>query len=201
MLTATDQSITLHKPRFCILPKKLTYTFVKRKNIGLVLLFKAHYSREHQASHSTRKHLRSQSVPQAFTSSLSLDTSKSPRWHWARSCCSLARAQVRDWGWHSTSCTHLIMLATAPTPAVSYQPYALSFLLQRTPNQEHLQEYCSFILSAPPSPSWSEALVWCRSTTQTTHHCTLGETAHTIFFYQVTSSFQFSGSGNKTKSK
>lgn len=67
MLTATHQSMTLYKSKCCLLPEKLTYTFAKRKNKGLVLFFKAHYSREHQASHSTRKHLRSQSVLQAFT--------------------------------------------------------------------------------------------------------------------------------------
>lgn len=159
--------MTLYKPKFCILPEQLTYTIVKRKNMGLVLLFKAHYSREHQANHSTRKCLQSQSVLQAFTSSLSLDTAKSPHWHWERSCCSLARAQVRDWGWHSTSCTHRACTQlTLCLPQLPLWQWALSPIHTApvtentsTANQEHLQEHCSFPLCLDSLLKWGIVVV------------------------------------------
>lgn len=156
--------------------------------MGLVLLFKAHYSREHQASHSTRKHLRSQSVLQAFTSFLSLDTVKSPRWHWERSCSSLASAQVRDWGWHSTSCTHTpCTQLTLFLPQLWLRQWAISpihtvSLAENTgtANQEHLQEHCSFPLHLqfpPEAKHWHGA----HQRLKHTHHCTGWGSKHYLF--------------------
>lgn len=155
--------------------------------MGLVLLFKAPYSRAQQVSHSTRRHLKSQSVLQAFTSSLSLDTAKSSCRHLERSCCSLVRAQVRDWGWHSTSCTDTpCTQLTLVLPQLQLWQWAISpvhtvSLAENTStgNQEHLQEHCSFPLhlQLPPEVKhWHGAHQWLTYTTA------LGEAALTIFF-------------------
>lgn len=158
MLTAVNHSMTLYKLKFCTSPEKFTYTFVKEKNMGLPLLFKVYYFREYQASHSTRKCLRSQSVLQTFTSSLSLATAKSPHWHWDRSRCSLARAQRLGLTQHQLH-THTLhpahtVPATAPTLAPSYQTYPHSFSCRE---HQHCKPRAStralLIPSAPPIPS------------------------------------------------
>lgn len=121
--------------------------------MGLLLLFKVYYFREHQASHSARKCLRSQSVLQTFTSSLSLATAKSPRWHWDRSCCSLARAQrlgltQQQLHTHTLHPAHTVP-ATAPLWHRAVKPIHTASLTAEntsTANQEHLQEHCSFPL-------------------------------------------------------
>lgn len=192
MLTAVNQSMTLYKLKFCILPEKLTYTFVKRKNMGLVLLSKTHYFREHQASHNTRKCLRSQSVLQTFTSSPSLATAKSPRWHWDRSCCSLARAQ-RLWLPQQQLHTHTHLTPSSQRACHSSDPGTeLSnpgtlFVLQRTPALQTKSIYKSTARSLCTSNSLLKGSTGMVHTEDSnTHSTALAEAAHITFLYQVT---------------
>lgn len=164
--------MTLYKAKFWMLPEKLTYIFVKREDMGLVWLFKAHYSMEHQASHSTRKLLRSQSASFCFFPVLghsqvpTLALGEKPLFSGKGSGQSLGLTQ-HQLNTH-IPCTQLtIFLPQLPLWHWAISPSHSFSCREHHRCKPRASTRALLIPPAPPIPSWSEALAWCTSMTQT----------------------------------